>query len=61
MPVGKTGAFTDEALLELLLSYALNRGKLQPVARKLIQEFGAWIMFRESIMDESKLVFWSNE
>ena len=37
---GKTGAFTEEALLELLLSYALNRGKLQPLARKLIQEFG---------------------
>lgn len=38
--LGKTGAFTEEALLELLLSYALNRGKIQPLARKLIQEFG---------------------
>lgn len=36
----KTSAFTEEALLELLLSYALNRGKLQPMARRLIQEFG---------------------
>jgi hypothetical protein len=37
---GEPDAFTDEALLELLLGYALSRGNPEPLARKLIQEFG---------------------
>jgi DNA repair protein RadC len=37
---GKSNALTDEALLELLLSYALSRGNPEPLARKLILEFG---------------------
>jgi DNA repair protein RadC len=38
--LGEPNALTDEALLELLLSYALSRGNPEPLARKLIQEFG---------------------
>jgi DNA repair protein RadC len=37
---GEPDALTDEALLELLLSYALRGGNPEPLARKLIQEFG---------------------
>ncbi len=37
---GEPNALTDEALLWLLLSYALIRGDTKPLARKLIQEFG---------------------
>lgn len=37
---GKSNALTDEALLELLLSYALGRRSPEPLARKLILEFG---------------------
>jgi len=37
---GEPDALTDEALLELLLSYALSRGNPEPLAKKLIQEFG---------------------
>lgn len=37
---GEPNALMDEALLELLLSYALNRGNPEPLARKLILEFG---------------------
>ena len=37
---GGPDAHTDEALLELLLSYALSRGNPEPLARKLILEFG---------------------
>ncbi len=37
---GEPGAFTDEALLELLLNYAILRGDLQPISHKLLQEFG---------------------
>jgi hypothetical protein len=37
---GETNALTDEALLELLLGYALSRGNLEPLAKKLILEFG---------------------
>ena len=33
-------AHTDEAILELLLNYAILRGDLQPLAHNLIQEFG---------------------
>ncbi len=37
---GKPDALTEEALLELLLSYALARGNPGPLAHKLIIEFG---------------------
>ena len=37
---GGPDALTDEALLELLLSYAISRGNPKPLARKLILEFG---------------------
>jgi len=37
---GEPNALTDEALLELLLSYALSRGNPEPLAKKLILEFG---------------------
>lgn len=37
---GEPNALTDEALLELLLSYALARGNPGPLAHKLILEFG---------------------
>ncbi|MCX6674418.1 MAG: hypothetical protein NTY37_11650 [Methanothrix sp.] len=37
---GETNALTDEALLELLLSYAVSRGNPEPLAKKLILEFG---------------------
>ena len=37
---GDSNALTDEALLELLLSYAVSRGNPEPLARKLILEFG---------------------
>jgi hypothetical protein len=37
---GGPDAHTDEALLELLLSYALSIGNPEPLARKLILEFG---------------------
>lgn len=37
---GKPDALTEEALLELLLSYALARGNPGPLAHKLILEFG---------------------
>jgi hypothetical protein len=37
---GEPEAFTDEALLEILLNYAILRGDLQPIAHKLLQEFG---------------------
>ncbi len=37
---GEPNALTHEALLELLLSYALSRGNPEPLAKKLILEFG---------------------
>ena len=37
---GEPNAHTDEALLELLLSYALSRGDPKPLAKRLILEFG---------------------
>ena len=37
---GEPDAFTDEALLEILLNYAILRGDLQPIAHRLLQEFG---------------------
>lgn len=37
---GEPNALTDEALLELLLSYALSRGDPKPLAKRLILEFG---------------------
>jgi len=37
---GEPNALTDEALLELLLSYALSRGDPEPLAKRLILEFG---------------------
>ena len=37
---GEPEAFTDEALLENLLNYAILRGDLQPIAHRLLQEFG---------------------
>ena len=37
---GEPNALTDEALLKLLISYAISRGNPEPLARKLIQEFG---------------------
>ena len=38
---GEEGAFTDEALLELLLTYAIPQKDVQPLARKLIANFGS--------------------
>lgn len=38
---GEPNALTDEALLDLLLSYALYRGNTRPLAQKLILEFGS--------------------
>jgi DNA repair protein RadC len=37
---GEPNALRHEALLELLLSYALSRGNPEPLAKKLILEFG---------------------
>jgi DNA repair protein RadC len=37
---GDDTAHTDEAILELLLNYAIHRGDLQPLAHNLLQEFG---------------------
>lgn len=37
---GEPDAFTDEALLEILLNYAILKGDLQPIAHRLLQEFG---------------------
>lgn len=37
---GDATAYTDEAILELLLNYAIHRGNLRPLAHNLIQEFG---------------------
>jgi len=37
---GEPNALTHEALLELLLSYALSRGNPESLAKKLILEFG---------------------
>jgi DNA repair protein RadC len=37
---GEPDAFTDEALLELLLNYAILRGDLQSIAHKLLKEYG---------------------
>ncbi len=37
---GEAGAHTDEALLELLLTYAIPQLDVQPLARKLITRFG---------------------
>jgi DNA repair protein RadC len=37
---GEPNAHSDEALLELLLSYALSRGDPKPLAKRLILEFG---------------------
>jgi len=37
---GEPNALTDEALLELLLSYALSRGDPEPLAKRLILELG---------------------
>jgi hypothetical protein len=38
---GEEGAYTDEALLELLLTYAIPQKDVQPLARKLITTFGS--------------------
>lgn len=37
---GKQDAYTDEALLELLLCYAIPRKDIQPLAKKLVAQFG---------------------
>ncbi len=37
---GDEGAYTDEKLLELLLTYAIPQKDVQPLARKLIATFG---------------------
>lgn len=37
---GDNAAYTDEALLELLLMYAIPQRDVQPLAKKLLQEFG---------------------
>jgi len=38
---GDEGAYTDEALLELLLTYAIPQKDVQPLARMLIATFGS--------------------
>ena len=38
---GDEGAYTDEALIELLLTYAIPQKDVQPLARKLIATFGS--------------------
>jgi hypothetical protein len=38
---GEEGAYTDEALLELLLTYAIPQRDVQPLAKKLITTFGS--------------------
>jgi hypothetical protein len=38
---GEEGAYTDEALLELLLTYAIPQRDVQPLAKKLIATFGS--------------------
>lgn len=38
---GSAGSSSDEALLELLLSYAIPRKDLKPLAKKLLKEFGS--------------------
>ncbi len=38
---GNEGAYTDEALLELLLTYAIPQKDVQPLAKKLIATFGS--------------------
>ena len=38
---GEAGVHTDEALLELLLTYAIPQQDVQPLARKLITTFGS--------------------
>jgi len=38
---GDEGAYTDEALLELLLTYAIPQKDVQPLAQKLIATFGS--------------------
>ncbi|HET8851969.1 MAG TPA: hypothetical protein VFN02_05540 [Ktedonobacteraceae bacterium] len=38
---GDEGAYTDEALLELLLTYAIPQKDVQPLAKKLIATFGS--------------------
>ena len=39
---GEEGSHTDGALLELLLTYALPQKDVQPLAKKLIDEFGSF-------------------
>jgi DNA repair protein RadC len=38
---GEQSAITDEGILELLLSYAIPRKDVQPLARRLIAEYGS--------------------
>jgi len=38
---GDDAAYTDEKLLELLLTYAIPQKDVQPLARKLIATFGS--------------------
>src|SRR6266700_4453908 len=38
---GDDAAYTDEALLELLLTYAIPQKDVQPLAKKLIATFGS--------------------
>ena len=38
---GEDGAYTDEALLELLLTYAIPQRDVQPLAKKLLATFGS--------------------
>ena len=38
---GEDGSLTDEALLELLLSYAIVRRDVQPLAKSLLAKFGS--------------------
>ena len=37
---GDAATITDEALMEILLNYAIPRGELQPLAQNLLQKFG---------------------
>ena len=39
--VGDDGAYTDETLLELLLTYAIPQRDVQPLAKKLLATFGS--------------------
>ena len=38
---GEAGSRSDEALLELLLTYAIPQKDVQPLAKQLISEYGS--------------------